>query len=82
MIQGVPFRSAHDQVGRAVAEAEASGVDVADLGPQRLQELLPDLPASAVGGDAVTAVARRDATFGPAPVRVREHLEALRGQIG
>ena len=82
--RGVAFRAAHEQVGRVVADCEARGIDIADLDPAALRAALPGL------GDADAArllsvegaVARRDASLGPAPDSVREQLAALRARIG
>ena len=81
--RGVPFRSAHEQVGAVVADCEARGIDIADLDSAALTAALPDL----AGTDVATllsvdgAVARRDAALGPSPARVREQLAALRARL-
>ena len=81
--RGVPFRSAHEQVGAVVADCEARGIDITDLDAGALTAALPDLGDAdidvllSVGG----AVARRDASLGPAPARVREQLAALRARL-
>jgi argininosuccinate lyase len=79
---GVPFREAHEQIGRLVAGCEARGVDVTDLTPGELASALPQL--SDVDGsllDPHAAVARRAAPSGPAPERVRAQLAALRARL-
>ncbi|HVL99299.1 MAG TPA: argininosuccinate lyase [Egibacteraceae bacterium] len=80
--RGVPFRAAHEQVGRLVAACERRGVDVADLGHEELAAALPalgDAPPDLT--DPRAAVARRAASLGPAPQRVREQARLLRARL-
>ncbi len=78
--RGMPFRQAHEAVGRVVAECEAQGIDIADLDATALTTAVPEL-----GGDfevsVHAALARRDASLGPAPARVREQLAVLRERL-
>jgi argininosuccinate lyase len=72
--RGVPFRDAHEAVGRAVLEAEERGV--------RLDELTADQWGAERERffDVSTALACRDVMGGTAPARFRsalEHAEAL-----
>ena len=80
--RGVPFRSAHERVGALVADCERRGVDVTDLDRAALVAALPEL-ADAPGDllDPAAAVARRDASLGPAPERVRVQLARLRERL-
>jgi argininosuccinate lyase len=78
---GVPFRQAHERVGRAVAEAERRGVDITELDELTLDAAFPELDPADLTRDAATAVARRDATLGPAPDRVRAQLRRLRERL-
>ncbi len=80
---GVPFREAHEIVGRLVLTCEREG--------RVLQELtLEDLAAAspAFGSDALNTVdieavvARRDTAGGTAPSRVAEQLTAAREALG
>ena len=80
--RGVPFRQAHTDVGRVVAQCEAQGIDIADLDAAALREALPVLAEA--DADLVTvegALRRRDASLGPAPDRVREQLATLRARL-
>ena len=77
--RGVPFREAHEIVGRLVLACEREGRTLQDLTLDELSVASPvfgaDAPA-AVDIDAV--VARRTTAGGTAPVRVAEQLEAAR----
>ena len=81
--RGMPFRLAHERVGAVVAECERRGLDLADLEPGELTSLLPELAGVDVADllSVAGAVARRDATLGPAPERVRAQLHALRERL-
>lgn len=80
--RGVPFRTAHEQVGRAVQEAEARGCELWQLPLDVLQSACPD-----AGPDVYEvlrpehAVRARNSHGGPAPERVAEQLEAARGEL-
>ncbi|CAG0948427.1 argininosuccinate lyase [Burkholderiales bacterium] len=81
--KGLPFRDAHEAVARAVREAEANGVDLADLPLAALERVSP-----LVGTDVHAmltlegSVASRDHPGGTAPRRVREAVAAARAAIG
>ena len=80
--QGVPFRAAHEAVGRVVSDCEAQGIDVTDLDTTALRQALPEL--GDVDADLLTvegAIRRRDASLGPAPAAVGEQLTALRARL-
>jgi argininosuccinate lyase len=81
--RGVPFRVAHERVGELIARCEARGVDVTDLEPDEVRAALPDLRTADIADllDPIRGVARRDASLGPAPDRVREQLARLRTRI-
>ena len=80
--KGLPFRDAHEAVARAVREAEARRVDLADL---PLSDLA--LYSPLVGPDVYDvltlegSVASRDHPGGTAPRRVREAAAAAREAI-
>jgi argininosuccinate lyase len=80
---GVPFREAHERVGAVVAACERRGVDLPDLDRAELLRVAPELAGEDTTGlfDAAAAVARRDASLGPAPARVRVQLDALRATL-
>jgi argininosuccinate lyase len=71
--RGIPFREAHEIVGRRIAEAEALGVTLAALGPKgEITE--KDLQAL----DVRRALAKRDVYGGTAP---RQVLRAARAAV-
>jgi argininosuccinate lyase len=71
--RGIPFREAHEIVGRRIAEAEALGVTLAALGPKgEITE--KDLAAL----DVKRALAKRDVYGGTAP---RQVLRAARAAV-
>ena len=80
--KGLPFRDAHEAVARAVRDAEASGVDLADLSLADLKRCSPRVGADV--HDVLTlegSVASRDHPGGTAPRRVREAAAAARVAI-
>ena len=77
--RGVAFRVAHERVGAVVAACDQRGIDLADLTPSALAELVPELDGDQVLLDARAAVARRDAVSGPAAVR--RQLRELRAAM-
>jgi argininosuccinate lyase len=75
---GVPFRDAHDIVGRAVAYCERHGIDLPDLTDAQLVTIDPRLEPGV--RDVLTvegALRARSAVGGTAPPRVREQLDDL-----
>ena len=77
---GVSFREAHRRVGRLVATAETSGVDLADLPADVLDEAMPELDGATTPSLA-DAVAAADVHGGTAPHRVRAALSAARERL-
>jgi argininosuccinate lyase len=82
---GVPFREAHERVGRFVADCERAGRTLDDA-PGELARAFPELDD---GSEAIVsllapgrAVARRSSPMGPAPASVRAQLRALRAACG
>ena len=69
--RGMPFREAHEIVGRRIAEAEALGTTLAALGPT-LEITVQDLQAL----DVRRALAKRDITGGTAPRQVARAAKA------
>jgi len=74
--KGVPFREAHEIVGKLVGEAARTGTPLNELPPESFQQ------ASIAFGDDVaqvfdipTALAARKAPGAPSPVNVRARLE-------
>ncbi len=69
--RGMPFREAHEIVGRRIAEAEALGTTLAALGPSK-EITAEDLQAL----DVRRALAKRDVTGGTAPRQVARAAKA------
>jgi argininosuccinate lyase len=67
----MPFREAHELVGRRIAEAEALGTTLAALGPSKAITA-QDLQAL----DLRRALAKRDITGGTAPRQVARAAKA------
>ena len=79
---GVPFRSAHQRVGRLVAIAEERGCDIAELPEADLKAAFPELAGlPSVMPTLEEAVASADVHGGTAPHRVRAALEAARERL-
>jgi argininosuccinate lyase len=77
--RGVPFREAHEVVGRLVLACEREGRTLQDLTLAELQEASPVFADDAAGVvDIEAVVARRDTFGGTAPARVAEQLTAAR----
>jgi argininosuccinate lyase len=76
---GVPFRAAHDAVGRLVSWCLAHGVDLGDVADGDLAAIDPVLtPGVRTVLSVPGALEARSAPGGTAPARVREQIEALR----
>ncbi len=76
---GLPFRDAHEVVGKAVAHCVDAGCDLADLSLEALQGFHGSIQADVF--DVLTlegSVAARDHFGGTAPARVRAAAEAAR----
>ncbi|MEL6497649.1 MAG: argininosuccinate lyase [Planctomycetota bacterium] len=79
---GVPFRVAHERVGRVVREAIAGGVPLVELPLRTLSELLPELDAAAVKALTVESMlAKRDVAGGTAPRQVKRQIAAARARL-
>jgi argininosuccinate lyase len=77
---GLPFRQAHEVVGRLVKAAESSGRGLASFSLTELRTFSPVFEESAVGLDAQHMVAARKAVGGTAPEQVLLQLQAARGR--
>ncbi len=81
--QGVPFRTAHEQVGRLVGYAEFQGKELWELSLDEIQRF-----ASQAGPDIFdwlnieNVVARRRSPGGTAPERVEEALGRVEEELG
>jgi len=74
--RGVPFREAHEIVGRLVARCLAAGQEFADLSPGAWAAVHPVFAEVRPPLTAAASVAARDVPGGTAPNRVREALAA------
>ncbi len=81
--RGVPFRVAHEEVGRVLLRAESSGRPLAEAAAEAWSELAPGLTRAEVDKalDPATSAARRASPGGTAPARVRDQLAALRDRL-
>jgi len=76
---GLPFRDAHEVVGKLVARAEEAGCDLAELPGSALTELVPGVDPELLRGLTVDgSVAARGALGGTAPTQVREAVRDAR----
>jgi argininosuccinate lyase len=80
--RGVPFRTAHEIVGRIVRAAEASGRGLSDFSLEELQSFSPAFEAAAVGLRAADVVAARHVFGGPSPEQVERQLRFARERVG
>lgn len=78
--KGVPFRDAHQIVGRLVAEQ--SGAPLSALSIDQLRRVSAHFDADALGVfDARTALSHRTATGAPSPQNVAQQLARWRAQL-
>jgi argininosuccinate lyase len=80
--RGLPFRQAHDVVGRIVRAAESSGRGLADFSLPELQIFSPLFESSVVRMQPADVVAARDVFGGTAPGQVATQLRAAKGRVG
>jgi len=80
--RGVPFRQAHETVGRLVKHAEGTGRSLADLTLADLRTFSPLFDQGAVGLHADALVAARDVPGGTAPRRVHAAAAQARARLG
>jgi len=79
---GLPFREAHEIVGRLVRRAEDKGVTLRALGAEDLAAVDPRLtPAVLRALDPAAAVAARTIVGGPAPEAVRREVARLTEEL-
>ena len=75
---GVPFRRAHEIVGKLVRHAERAGVSLRDVPEHDLPQIAPELHAASVQSlSAARAVAGRAIVGGPAPAQVTREVQRL-----
>jgi argininosuccinate lyase len=82
VMQGVPFRLAHEAVGKLVARAEALGNDLTDVSEETLAAFHPSLtPGMLQMLDPRVSVNARSSHGGTAPVRIAEQLASLEAKL-
>jgi argininosuccinate lyase len=82
VVEGVPFREAHDAVGRVVGHCVTTGSDLRALGREELQRFHPAFPAGAAELlDLERSLERRDLAGGTARSTVTAALERAREQL-
>jgi argininosuccinate lyase len=79
--RGVPFREAHEAIGRLVARCEAESRTFADLSLEELQSAHPAFEADALEIDLASALAARNVPGGTAPSAVAGAREAARARL-
>ena len=80
--KGVPFREAHERVGKLVAALDADGRTLDDVEPGEWPSLDPDLDATVAEVlTADAAVARRATPGGPSADSVRRQIDTLRVRL-
>lgn len=72
--KGVPFRDAHEAVGRLVRHAEQSGKGFDALSLAEYRQFSPEFEADVLSINGLSAVSARDVYGGTAPGRVFEQL--------
>jgi argininosuccinate lyase len=80
---GMPFRTAHEVVGKLVRRAEERKVSLRALSAPDLAEIDAKLTPKVLEAlDPARAVAARTVTGGPAPAGVQRELAALEAELG
>jgi argininosuccinate lyase len=81
--KGLPFRDAHEAVGRAVRFAAAQGKDLAELTLEQLRQFAPQIDADALPALTLEgSVAARDHLGGTAPAQVARQVEEWQRRLG
>ncbi|MEK6253552.1 MAG: argininosuccinate lyase [Gemmatimonadales bacterium] len=79
---GVPFRSAHDAMGRLVQQAEAEGRDLSDFVGEKAADVDPSLASiRPEWWDVRAALERRSVAGGSSPASVRHQLDEARTRL-
>ncbi len=81
--KGLPFRTAHEQVGLTVRHAESKGKELWELKLDEIQKFAPLAQADLFDWLKIdNSVARRRSPGGTAPERVTEALERAEAELG
>jgi len=79
---GVPFRKAHEIVGKLVRHAESLGVSLRDVPDHDLPQIAPELHAALLQAlSPARAVAGRSVLGGPAPAQVMREVARLSAEL-
>ena len=79
---GMPFRSAHEAMGRLVQRAEAEGRHLSDFVGEKAADVDPSLASiRPEGWDVGAALERRSVAGGSSPAAVRDQLEEARTRL-
>jgi argininosuccinate lyase len=79
--KGVPFREAHEAVGRLVRHAEGRGVELGRLSLEELRRFSPLFERDALVIDVMTSLRSRDVPGGTAPRQVTAALRRARRRL-
>jgi argininosuccinate lyase len=79
--KGLPFRQAHEAVGKLVRYAEGKRVELSALSLAELRKFSPLFAEDALSIDAIASVSARDVPGGTAPSRVRAALQSARVRV-
>jgi argininosuccinate lyase len=80
--EGIPFRTAHEQVGELVAYCIKKGKELADLSLDEIKRFAPRAPNDIASMLTVEAsVAARTATGGTALTEVKRQIRKARGML-
>lgn len=79
--RGVPFRSAHETIGRMVHHCIENGKTFADLTLDELKSFSDEFDLDAVRGGAKRSIDARDVAGSTAPNRLREQLDSARQAV-
>ena len=80
--KNVPFRKAHDLVGKLAAESAKTGIPLDNLPKEFILEICPELSGEWEGlFDPIRSLKARGATGGPSPENVAKRLAHWRGLL-
>jgi argininosuccinate lyase len=79
--KGLPFRDAHEALGKLVRYAEGKNADLGKLTLDELRKFSPVFDRDALGIDVMTSVRSRDVPGGTAPRQVAASIRRARKRI-
>jgi argininosuccinate lyase len=80
-LRGLPFREAHEAVGKLVRYAEGKGVELGGLSLQELRRFSPLFDTDALRIDVMVSLRSRDVPGGTAPRQVAGALRRARNEV-